>query len=247
MMANNISIILTATIDVKGISHMERSDAHVRLADYKGALISWLRNPAVDSIVFVENSGYDLNELREIVANHDKCKISVEFLSFDGQDFPRNLGKGYGEMIALQYAVKHSEILAKTRKFIKVNGRYYVPNIDKIINYFSTYSDLDVMCDFSRRISWSDSRVFAGNFRFLNDYLCSTLDLINDSVGVNFEHVLARAAHRAIADGRNWSLLPCVPRLQGIYATGNIPYKNSIHRMLAKELFYWVKRLVISR
>ena len=57
----------------------------------------------------------------------------IEFIQFKGQDFDRNLGKGYGVYISLKYLLNNSEYLFKSDKLVIITGRYYITNFRKII------------------------------------------------------------------------------------------------------------------
>ncbi|WP_312841793.1 hypothetical protein V6M29_08305 [Stutzerimonas chloritidismutans] len=230
-MNTELCLILTCTVDVRGISQMARSNIEDRLTDYLMAFQAWLEKSNVNRFVFIENSGYDLSEFRKIAAGY--VSKEVEFISFDGQDFNRELGKGYGEMLSLQQALQSSSMLAEVDAFIKVNGRYFVPSIGKIKD--KILADYDVVCDFSRHLTYADSRLFGGKVAFLRDYLLPALAKTNDSEGVYFEHCLASAAHRAIADGLSWSLCPLVP-IVGISGTDNTSYNSS--RLTSLKLFF---------
>jgi len=242
---DNVCLILTCTVDVRGIVFMERSETESRLCDYQTALSLWLKNSEVQRIIFAENSGFDLSSIKELVEAENTTGKLVEFLSFDGQDFPRQLGKGYGENITLQYVSQYSQLLKKSGRFVKVNGRYYVSNIGAVMSQITP--DVEVVCDLSRNLSWADSRVFGGTREFLKKYLCPEGFKVNDSKGLFLEHALARAVHRAIADGRRWSFLPCVPKIRGISGTANIPYRNSHARGVAKSIVWCMKRFLFAR
>lgn len=240
----NICIVLTCTIDICGVALTERSDTNIRHNDYQIALRQWLKNKYVKQIIIVENSGYDLGTLRQIVDETNAGK-QVEFISFDGQNFPRHLGKGYGESLALARVVSNSVLLGEADKFIKVNGRYYVPNIHMFMEKMK--SDVEVMTDLSKHLLWSDSRVFGGTANFIRSYLCIEGDRVNDSQGHFMEHALARATHRAIADGMKWAPLPCTPAIDGVSGSVNIPFKNSWLRRFAKDIFIKAKAMMLSR
>lgn len=244
MKNTNTCIVLTCTIDVRGVAFTERSDTDIRHEDYKRALSKWLKNQFVDRIILVENSNYDLSELKQ-VADAVRNKKKVEFISFDGQDFPRHLGKGYGEAKALARVVSESALLGETEKFIKVNGRYYVPNIYRFMSRLQ--ADVDVMTDLSKGLLWSDSRVFGGTAQFIRNYLCPEGNKVNDSDGFFLEHALACATHRAIADGLKWMPLPCTPYIDGISGTANRQYKQSLPRRFAKDIYLLTKEAIISR
>ena len=61
----NLSIILTACIKPINIPFLKRTSEIDRLDDYKKAFIKWCKNDLVDKIIFIENSGYDLNFFNE--------------------------------------------------------------------------------------------------------------------------------------------------------------------------------------
>src|SRR5262249_50601839 len=141
-----IYLLLTATIDPRGVDLLARSDPTQRLGDYRWALELWSKYKGVDGLIFVENSGYNLDELRAI-AQGEVDGSAVEFLSFDGQDFPRDRGKGYGENLNIEHVLENSELLATDDTvLLRVNGRNYVDNIHAIVD--ALYDSTDILCDF---------------------------------------------------------------------------------------------------
>lgn len=238
---DRLSIILTSTIDVKGVANMQRADPLVRLADHKIALKRWLDDPYVRNIILVENSGYSLDSLRTLVAEHPSGK-DVEFLSFDGQDFPRSRGKGYGETLALQYVACHSVQLRRTNRFLKVNGRYYVSNVNLVLSALDEEAQL--FCNLNRGLTFSDSRVFGGSREFLERFVMEGLK-VDDEMGIWFEHALARAALRAIADGYAWNFMTHLPVIDGISGTINGLYSEPIYRQWLKGRVHAVKQWLL--
>ena len=71
----NLSIILTACIKPVNIPFLKRTSEIDRLDDYKKAFIKWCKNELVDKIIFIENSGYDLNFFNEESKNFPNKKI----------------------------------------------------------------------------------------------------------------------------------------------------------------------------
>ena len=59
-------LVMTATMTPAANAQVKRSSPHMRLEDYKRALRYWLSypHPAAERILFLENSGADLSELR---------------------------------------------------------------------------------------------------------------------------------------------------------------------------------------
>ena len=223
---------------------MARSNIDDRLQDYKSAFKKWLDDAAVRHIVVVENSGFDLSEFR-YMADKARLRKEVEFISFDGQDFPRHLGKGFGENIALKEVVRSSKLLASSKKFIKLNGRYYVNNSKTFFD--EMLRPIDVYCDLSRNLSWSDSRLFGGSLEFLRNYVCTECSRINDSAGVFFEHCLARASLRALADGYTWKMPNTIPDIVGLSGTTNAPYSDYPAKRVARMIFRRIKSRIFAR
>jgi hypothetical protein len=208
-------LLLTATIKVKeDMVFTDRKDTNTRLSDYRQALTLWLAHPNVKSLVLVENSGADLSELREIASRTPER--NVEFLSFNSPGFDGSLGKGYGEMFCLKYAVEHSELLARSPQFVKVTGRYYLTNATDFLHFAESRRDAAIICDMLMNLTWADSRVFAGTTDFLRNYFFPLHDEVNDSQQSNFEHVLARAVHACMANRGTWAEPPFPLEIQGV-------------------------------
>lgn len=243
MIYNSYSILLTATVNPGGMVYTKRSDPSLRLRDYEESLELWFRSRLGLPFVFCENSAFDLGRMQEIPGNDDE---RVEFLSFNGQGFPKEAGKGYGEVGILSHAVNNSSCLKHSKYVVKVTGRYYVKNISKIIKAIELDKGVDIYCDLAKNLSYSDSRFFIASVDFLKEYLCPIRSTINDSSGVFFEHALARAAHRAMSDGRIWSPLPYLPDIVGVSGTSNTVYKRTYIRRLKRNVCNSVKRLAFA-
>ena len=108
MESAKIVILLTASVDVKGMAFVAVTDSAERLREYAGAARFWARAPGIQGVVFCENSGHDLSEIRGAFEGAAK---PTEVLQFDGQGFDRSLGKGYGELMIMSHALEHSRLL----------------------------------------------------------------------------------------------------------------------------------------
>lgn len=241
----NVIVMLTACIDPGATPAVQRRDCSLRLADYKAALRLWRNDPAVQKIVFCENSGYDLSQLADL-GGFPGNDFPIEFLSFYGNKRPE-LGKGYGEMEILEYALTNSRYIQSGGWVLKVTGRLYVRNVGAIIQHLPDSREFDVLCDLRQNLSWSDSRVFLGTPEFMRTYLLPLKARLNDSLGVNFEHVLAQATLRALSDARKWAMIPLAPVIIGTSGTCDVRYPDSIISVLKRELFRRIKASFISR
>jgi hypothetical protein len=218
-------LMLTATIQVRtDIRSTPRRDTGVRLNDYKISLRQWLGDSAVTSVVFVENSGFDLSNLEDIARSFPTKH--VEFLSFNCPTFNGALGgKSLGEMLCFEYCLAKSEVLKSASRFLKVTGRYYVPNVQSLLTLLADRPELDVVCNLYRNLTWGDSRVFGATNAFLQDYLLPMRDLIDEGADLGIEQVLARAVHQLMAKGGKWSATPEWLEVQGISGTLGEAYK----------------------
>jgi hypothetical protein len=238
-----VCILLTATIDPKDIVFLKRNSPILREQDYIKAMQQWVHKIEYP-IVFCENSSARLENIEEIVKN--SAHKNVEFLQFDGQCFPRELGKGYGELLSIQYAIHHSKLIKNSDYIVKINGRYYMKNLKKIIETLSSRDDIYVMADVYQNFKAADSRIFVFTPSFILNYLSSLQGCINDSKGFSFEYALTRSILRAIADGHEWLPLSCEPLIDAYSGTNNIPFNKSMIKWIAREVGHSLKNYLNS-
>lgn len=72
-------------------------------------------------------------------------KKEVEFISLDCNDFPRKLGKGYGECLLIEKGLEKSSLIKTVTHFAKLTGRIYLKNITQILE---TSPECDCLCDY---------------------------------------------------------------------------------------------------
>lgn len=220
----NICLLLTSTIEVQNKSLVKRSDTRTRLEDYKQALKKWLtKQNSLDKIVFAENSGYPLDELKKIVADYNLLNKEVEFVSF------KYSGAGdkdisMGEIRSIEYALSHSRLLERSEKFAKVTGRVFVKNIDSIMS--SLHEDFHVVARLSENLMCMDSVLgifdLACYKKVINDFVISEMNSASERI--DFESVYARAIHLALSINYRWYPLPEEFVLDGMSGTKNISY-----------------------
>ncbi|MGD1106664.1 MAG: hypothetical protein ABR865_06430 [Terracidiphilus sp.] len=145
-------LVMTATVAPPANAQVKRSSPQVRLEDYKRALRFWLHYPhaAAERILFLENSGADLSELRAIAETKNPQRREVEFLSLPVHEIPPGTNYGYTEMQMLDDGLALSKIRHDTTHMIKVTGRLTFPALgkalDRIANSRSVPLELMIDC-----------------------------------------------------------------------------------------------------
>ena len=239
-------LVLTATVNPGPLTFNNlRPDPVLRLEDYQKALRFWLDEPTFAQIVFCENSAFDLSPLMDLFRRHNPCGKTVEFLSFQAESFPLHKGKSYGELMILEHVLQNSALLRNASHLMKVTGRYCVPNIAKVMR--GDLSRYDVICDFRRNLITTDSRVFCASLSFLREYLFPLRSILDESACLGFERILAKAVHRAMADGRQWTLFPHPVDVRGIAGTRGRAFPHGPLTRAARGVLYAVKRYSFSR
>jgi hypothetical protein len=142
-------LIMTATITPAANAQVKRSSPHMRLEDYKRALRYWLNypHPAAERILFLENSGADLSELRALAEKENPLHREVEFLSLPAREIPKGTNYGYAEIQALDDGLASSKLRLATTHMIKTTGRLTFPALGKALDRVGNKAPLELMID----------------------------------------------------------------------------------------------------
>jgi hypothetical protein len=133
---NTYTVLMTACIDpAAGWIKLHRNDPETRLGDYCKGLRFWLEldEPRIDRLVFVENSGYPLDALRNLAATTNPWQRQVEFLSLNDNRYPRDAHYGYAELSMIDEALVASTALRTATHFIKATGRLTFPTVGRLL------------------------------------------------------------------------------------------------------------------
>lgn len=231
-----VVLLLTASVNIKDMVLTALKDAGVREQHYLEAISHYLSQTDLPILV-VENTGHDFSgKLPAHIAESKR----VEFISYAGNDFPKEKGKGYGELELMNYAMEHSSLIDDQTTIIKVTGRYRVLNIRDFIRSAKNPKLQKCQASYFKGHRKAFSGIFTFTRPFLRDYFMKNHEQINDSKGVYFEHVLASSLLEYQADGFDYSLLPSYPRIAGISGTDNLPHKTN-------NYIYWFRRNIIYK
>ena len=186
-----LAILLTATIQVQVVqgnfSTAERLEMYASTLRYYSKTIG--RNYP---IIFLENSGYDLSELKKEF--HDS--LDIEFIQFQPTGelpFDKSKGKSFNEYMMIGGGVNNSQKLLSCTHFMKITGRYAMLNINSIIaEVEKRLHDKAFMCDvkdtglyemigsknFGR---WGDSRYWVASVDYYKNNMLDCYLEMNDS------------------------------------------------------------------
>ena len=231
-MTNEI-ILLTGTVNPDGMAFTAIQDKDIRQQQYIESIKFWLGATSLP-IVFVENSNTDLSA-------YFKEEIDVgriEVLHFSGNSFNKTLGKGVGELNCVEYGCINSELLKKANFIFKITGRYKVLNFNVFLNEYRDNPKTKLLLDFKWNLSFADSRFFGFDPAFVPDFLSKFRNDLNDSDGIYLEHVLAKSALIAIANGYAFKSMVALPRIEGYSASSGVQYNSRYLHWLRYKFKY---------
>lgn len=124
-----VCVLLTACVCPNGMSYTVLQDSNVRAKQYKKALDYYIKDTEIP-IVFCENTNYDFSSdyLQYIQSGR------LEYITFDGNNYDKLRGKGYGEAKIMEYAVENSAIIRNSKYVIKITGRLIITDIKRIVS-----------------------------------------------------------------------------------------------------------------
>lgn len=232
-MLRGVCLLLTACIDPGPTPITKRVDPRARLEDHLIALRHYTSCKLPVSIVFCENSGFDIGPVRTLLANQSDIP-EWECLQFDGNQEAWTRGKGVGEARIMEYAAEHSVLMKRDPDDIvlKISGRYVVTNFSQIVDHLRR-TDADLVVNLQHGLRFARCDVFAARSTFFAPFAQKTIRSADEQSGYFIEHVLAEQVLRAIADGARWEPQYPAPRLRGYSGWGNTPLHS---RATLKEM-----------
>lgn len=216
---SNYAILLTACVNPNGMVYTCLQDSSTRQQQYIEALRFYLEHTKLP-IVFCENTNTDFSNLfkKEI----DKGRL--EYLTFNGNDYDKAKGKGYGEAKIIIHAIEKSAILKSCNQIIKITGRLIIDNIRRIIS--SPFNRIPGIF----RSNLENSRyfrtmIFIFEKSSFHKYLTEHIEEITDSgaTPLSIEETVAKY----VSEERR-IIIPffITPHITGISGMTNAPYAN---------------------
>ena len=213
-----LAYLLTGTIDPKKTPFVQRNDPKLREQDYLKALRVLLQ-AVKEPVVFCENSGSNLSRIQALLAR--KSKAEYDIVRSETSEAVQNRGKGYGEFLLLEQALKESALLGQVDYVVKITGRYRIRNLAALLAPLEAGNDVFAMCAMHWERSWADSGFVVFRPAFFFDYWCRCKEKIDDIAGYYMEHALHDALLAARADGRRCATFLEAPIIAGYSGTVN--------------------------
>lgn len=235
-------LLLTACVNPRGMSQTVLQDSSLRLEKYREAIRYYLEHTSFP-IVVVENTGVDFSSFFP----EEAASGRLECIAFEGNDYDRALGKGYGEGVIIRHAFEQSRLLGRYPFVIKATGSHCVTNLMRILR-LATWISVDnadlVICEAKPYRSLARSDLFVGSVSFFRQHFIPRLSQIDEAKGVWFEHVLFDSVCAAEGDGFQFIFLPQRLDQRGISGTWGTPLKRAgvgqnVRHFFKMLLFRW--------
>ena len=212
---SNIAILLTGTVTPNGMVNTVLQDPILREKQYIDAIEYYLNETNL-RIVFCENS--ENNIFHKI--NSGKKATQLECISFYGNNYDKNRGKGYGEAAIIKYALENSEFLKSADYLFKITGRVKIGNIKSLIKKIYGYQNaIGIEC-------WGNNWIHSVCFFCHKDWLYATVGnygaRLNDDA-FNFQTML----YNAVLKTKGINIVSIYPYIDGISGKTGKPYVNN--------------------
>lgn len=228
-------LLLTACVNPNGMSFTILQNSNERMRQYKSALKWYLENTSF-RIVFVENTMTDLSGEFEEYINSGR----LEYITFDGNNFDRRLGKGYGEAMILGKALELSGTLKNCSNIIKVTGRLILTNINKLSAQIDNTDTIFANTLLANGKCLANSYVFFCPPLFLKEYFLPNSGALNDEAGYYFEHLLYDSILRWRSRKHNHKEFKSPLKINGLSASSGLAYYRGGILSIIKAWLKWL-------
>jgi len=194
----NWPVLLTATIipDTRAISQI--NDPSQRENQYLSVL-KWMAKAKTDvnKIIFCENSHFDLRSFEFL---HNLYLQNNRIIEIYHVPMPNTLifyGKGWGEGIIINWALKNISSFNQCDAFIKITGRHRLLNLKRVIEIIrrglKVKPNIKFICQsFSNKNRpHINTEFFWSDRKFYLDHIIDVHEKVDDVSGVYLEHVMA--------------------------------------------------------
>ena len=212
---HRVCILLTACISPNGMSYTVLQDPKLREEQYRKALDYYIRATDIP-IIFCENtlSDFSSDYLFHIQSGR------LEYMTFDGNNYNKLRGKGYGEALIMKYVVDNSETIRDCKYVIKITGRLIITDIRRIV--YSPLLCLDNLFRSNIKEKFISTYLFIARPRLLQKFVNKYTNLIWEDSPTNdlIEHLWFRAITiDSEFNGITYIPFISIPKVEGISGT----------------------------
>lgn len=223
-------ILLTGCVNPKDMVYTAIKDPDIRMNQYIMALRYYLEKTTLP-IVFCENTMTRLSiDFSDIPLINER----FEFITFDGNNFDKSLGKGYGECEIIDYAICHSKLIQSHSHIIKITGRITIINILSYVHLHNKLPEGTIQALLPTTNHFIDSRFIICPKQFMQLYFLPQKNKLNDSKNYYFENLL----YDTIFSQIKYLYIPFIsfPNYRGYSGSAGYMYKsyNKINRLYYK-------------
>jgi hypothetical protein len=226
-------LLLTASIKPNG-SFVKLVDIEARRQQYLRAFTAALsiRDPIVGGVTFVENTGADLSDFEQLIAQRNCYGKTAEVISLQLNDFPVEYGIGYGEFRLLDEGIAQSKAIKAGEQFVKLTGRLRVRNLTAILRRIPSTADLaaDIVPYKSACDGFVDTRLMVVSHQFYVARIAGMYKQVDGSKNITAEHCLYQVVRNS--PGTNiLPSLPLEPRWSGYSGSTGMQYDSPWMRL----------------
>jgi len=233
-----IGLLLTACIEPTQFKDkVHRNDTLIRLEDYKTALKLWLHHndDSITSIIFAENSGYDLTEIETVFIKENIYNRKYQIIQAIASKVPEGLHYGYSELELIDNILDKITLLNDNDFIIKTTGRVYFPKISSLL--VKTVPSYNFIAD-SRNFNfgkWKQnyvlSNLFIFNILWYKENLFDKKRLMMALEATHFETLLYKLLLKSKIDKNVLLRFPINVDPTGFGAHWNINYQSFNKRL----------------
>ena len=238
---SGLSVLLTGAIDISSTPLAIKVSRNQRINEYLNSIFYMLKKHPSIKFIYVDSSNFNLIEENKEFKKFE----NFESIAFQGQEIVKQKGKGAGELESINYALKNSKFLIDAKYIMKLNGRYKLINLNKLIDNLPLQDSKSIICgEFRIYNKWFDSRCFLAEKLFFKDLIKYKANDFNECY---FEKVLAKNVNYYLSKNEaEWRMFPIKPKFIGTAGDKGHGLRKNKLRAIIVDFFYWLKNKLVS-
>lgn len=247
----NVALITSTIAPQSNAFALKHNDPNRRLEDYIKSLIFYievLKKGTFDKVIYIDNSGFDLSKLEDMVDEHG-VKSSFEFISYTSNIDPQDKNRLFLELNLIKYGIENSSFIQNNNdiNIWKITGRYIVKNIEKIVEGTSNITDDLIINHRNYPYKVLDLYLVRFNPHVCESFLFPNIDLFDSKEDgeVTLRNIMDTDPPANISIVKRF---PCVPLLNGTrgfdgaeYGQGKDLVKYYVRSIMDRLLpFFWL-------